>query len=69
MARIIEGSASCERFQFFDAPPPARRIRLSPTHGPERRAIRVLLHDEGYAGEVAGVPAFIVETIKTARSS
>jgi hypothetical protein len=63
MAKVVEGSASCERFVFFDAPAggPALLVAAPPvvtTAEPSAFCYR----SKAYAGEVTGVPAFVVET-------
>jgi hypothetical protein len=63
MAKVIEGSASCERFVFFAAQAAgvARPIAAPPVvHDAEPFAF--CYRTTAYAGEVGGVPAFIVET-------
>ena len=63
MARIIEGSASCERFQFFDAPPAsAAHPIVGPPMVQNAEPFAFCYTTKAYAGEVAGVPAFIVES-------
>ena len=63
MARILEGSASCERFQFFDAPPAgAAHPIAAPPAVRNAEPFALCYTTKAYAGEIAGVPAFIVET-------
>ena len=63
MARIVEGSASCQRFVFFDAPPTAAAYPIvNPPVVQTAEPFAFCYRTTAYAGEVAGVPAFIVET-------
>ena len=63
MAEIVEGSASCQRFIFFDAPSAAAaRPIVNPPVVQTAEPFAFCYRTTAYAGEVAGVPAFVVET-------
>ena len=65
MAEVTQGSLFCQYFVFFNAPPTgAAEVIADPpiaqaTHGP-----RFCWTSSAYAGEVSGVPAFIVQDIE-----
>ena len=63
MAKIIEGSASCERFLFFEVPPAgAAHPVAAPAVVQTAEPFAFCSMTKAYAGEVSGTPAFIVET-------
>jgi hypothetical protein len=63
MAKIIEGSASCQGFLFFDAPPTAAAHPIAaPPVVQTAEPFAFCYRTTAYAGEIVGVPAFIVET-------
>ena len=63
MAKVIEGSASCQRFVFFatSADGAARQV-VEPDVVKAADPSAFCYRTNAYAGEVAGVPAFVVET-------
>jgi hypothetical protein len=63
MAESVGGTASCQYFVFFDAPPSgAAHAVAAPPVVQNAEPFTFCVKTTGYAGEVAGVPAFIVET-------
>src|SRR3981081_2504153 len=63
MAESVGGTASCQYFVFFDAPPAgAAHAVAAPPVVQHAEPFTFCVKTTGYAGEVAGVPAFIVET-------
>ena len=63
MAESVGGTASCQSFVFFDAPPAgAAHAVAAPPVVQNAEPFTFCVKTTGYAGEVAGVPAFVVET-------
>jgi len=63
MAEFVGGTASCQYFVFFDAPPAgAAHAVAAPPVVQNAEPFTFCVKTTGYAGQVAGVPAFIVET-------
>ena len=63
MAEAVGGTASCQYFVFFDAPPAgAAHAVAAPPVVENAEPFTFCVKTTGYAGEVAGVPAFVVET-------
>jgi hypothetical protein len=63
MAKVIEGSASCERFVFFDAPSGGAAHAIAPPPMvKDAEPFAFCYRTKAYAAAVAGVPAFVVET-------
>jgi hypothetical protein len=63
MAKIVEGSASCERFVFFDAPEGrAAHAVVAPPVVQNAEPFAFCYRTKAHVGEVAGTPTFIVET-------
>ena len=63
MAKVVEGSASCERFVFFDAPAGgASHPIAAPSVVRDAEPFAFCYRTTAHAGEVAGVPAFVVES-------
>ena len=63
MTQIIEGSASCERFLFFEAPPTGAAHQVAaPPVVQTAEPFAFCYRTKAYAGEVSDMPAFIVET-------
>ncbi len=59
----VGGTASCQYFVFFDAPPAgAAHAVAAPPVVQNAEPFTFCVKTTGYAGEVAGVPAFVVET-------
>jgi hypothetical protein len=62
LAEVIEGSASCQRFVFFAAPAnEAAHSIVAPLVVRDAEPFAFCYRTAGYAGEVSGVPAFVVE--------
>ena len=63
MAESVGGTARCQSFIFFDAPPAgAAHAVADPPVVQNAEPFTFCVKTTGYAGEVAGVPAFVVET-------
>jgi hypothetical protein len=63
MAESVGGTASCQYFVFFDAPPAgAAHAVAAPPVVQNAEPFTFCVKTTGYAGEIAGVPAFVVET-------
>lgn len=63
LAESIGGTASCQRFIFFDAPrTEAAHAIVDPPVVQNAEPFTFCVSTTGYAGEVAGEPAFVVET-------
>jgi hypothetical protein len=63
MAESVGGTARCQSFVFFDAPPAgAAHAVADPPVVQNAEPFTFCVKTTGYAGEVAGVPAFVVET-------
>ena len=63
LAEGVGGTASCQRFVFFDAPPAgAAHTIVDPPVVQNAEPFTFCVKTTGYAGEVVGIPAFIVET-------
>lgn len=63
MAQVFSGTAHCQNFVFFDAPSTgAAHAIVSPPVVRNAEPFSFCYKMTAYAGEVAGVPAFIVET-------
>jgi hypothetical protein len=63
MAEAVGGTARCQYFVFFDAPPAgAAHAVAAPPVVQNAEPFTFCVKTTGYAGEVAGVPAFVVET-------
>jgi hypothetical protein len=63
LAESVGGTASCQRFVFFDAPPAgAAHTIVDPPVVENAEPFTFCVKTTGFAGEVAGVPTFIVET-------
>jgi hypothetical protein len=63
MAESVGGTASCQYFVFFDAPPDgAAHAIAAPPVVQNAEPFTFCVKTTGYAGEVAGEPAFMVET-------
>jgi hypothetical protein len=63
MAKAVGGTARCQSFVFFDAPPAgAAHAVAAPPVVQNAEPFTFCVKTTGYAGEVSGVPAFIVET-------
>jgi hypothetical protein len=63
MAEAVGGTASCQYFVFFDAPPAgAAHAVAAPPVVQNAEPFTFCVKTTGYAGEVAGGPAFVVET-------
>jgi hypothetical protein len=62
LAEAVGGTASCQHFVFFDAPPTgAAHTIVAPSVVQNAEPFTFCVNTAGYAGEVAGVPAFVVE--------
>jgi hypothetical protein len=63
MAESVGGTASCQYFVFFDAPSAgAAHVVAAPPVVESAEPFTFCVKTTGYAGQVAGVPAFVVET-------
>jgi hypothetical protein len=63
MAESVGGTASCQYFVFFEAPPAGAALAVAaPPVVQNAEPFTFCVRTTGYAGEVAGVPTFIVET-------
>jgi len=63
LAESVGGTASCQRFVFFDAPPAgAAHTIVDPPVVQNAEPFTFCVKTTGYAGAVVGLPAFIVET-------
>ncbi|MGZ5900136.1 MAG: hypothetical protein ACXWK3_10390 [Reyranella sp.] len=63
LAKTVGGTARCENFVFFDAPPAgAAHAVAAPPIVQNAEPFTFCVRTTGYAGEVSGVPAFVVET-------
>ena len=68
MAESVGGTANCQYFLFFDAPPAgAAHAVAAPPVVQNAEPFTFCVKTTGYAGEVAGVPAFIVEADQDSR--
>jgi hypothetical protein len=62
LAEAVGGTASCQGFVFFDAPPAgAAHVVADPPVVQNAEPLTFCVRTTGYAGAVAGVPAFIVQ--------
>jgi hypothetical protein len=65
LAEVVMGTASCQHFVFFDAPSAgAARAILAPPVAQTNDETAFCFKRTGYAGEIAGVPVFIVQQDK-----
>jgi hypothetical protein len=63
LAEAVGGTASCQYFVFFDAPSAgAAHAVAAPPVVQNAEPFTFCVKTTGYAGEVAGVPTFVVET-------
>jgi hypothetical protein len=63
LAEGVAGTASCQRFVFFDAPPAgAAHTIVDPPVVQNAEPFTFCVKTTGHAGEVVGIPAFIIET-------
>jgi hypothetical protein len=63
LAETVGGTASCQRFVFFDAPPAgAARPIADPPVVQNAEPFTFCVKTTAYGGEVEGVPAFVVES-------
>jgi hypothetical protein len=63
MAEVVGGTASCQNFVFFDAPPSGAAHEIAgPPVVQNAEPFTFCVKTTGLAGEVGGVPTFVVET-------